>query len=204
MPFNWAEVSVRLQEAELEISREENFNDDLSKEERGFERANEAVFARVYSDAKPHFDKLFADGVESVPVTLAELVTRLQTGGVFWTLASNLYARVAKTPPDDSTIRRFFAECAPFRVLMVALCAAQYDRCIKMPGAGPSLRAGRIDTFMAICLPYCNQFVTHDRGQFACFGEVASFCTLGVTIRSYDEFRDSFSILAAVADSAAC
>ena len=129
--------------------------------------------------------------------SVAELVTQLQTGGAFWTLAANLYSRVARKPADDSTIRRFAAECPPFYALMIALCAAQYERCVRPPRVSPSLRAGRNDTFVSVCLPYCHQFVTNDPGQLQCFKEVVSIGGLDVTVRSYQEFRDSFFVTAA-------
>ena len=196
-PFDWTTVSVRLPEAEDEIARQENFTDDLSEEEREFSRVNERVFVKVYDDAKPHFDKLFAEGTERIPSSVSELVTQLQTGGAFWTLAANLYSRVARKPADDSTIRRFAAECPPFYALMIALCAAQYERYVRPPMVSPSLRAGRNDTFVSVCLPYCHQFVTNDPGQLECFKEVVSIGSLDVTVRSYQEFRDSFFVTAA-------
>jgi hypothetical protein len=201
--FDWTSVDVRFPEAENELTREQNFADSLSTEEREESRASGKVFEGVYSAAKPAFDKLFATGIEKVPGTAAELVTRLQTHGAFWTLARNLYVRAGANAPDEATIRRFVAECHPFRTLMVALFVAQYDRCIRDKNDGKSLRAGRNDTFMSVCLPYCHQFVTDDRGQFACYKEVVSVSGLNVSVMLYDEFHQSFSVQGAKAESTA-
>lgn len=203
-PFDWATVNVRFVDAENEIARQANFSDALAEQEREEARVLDRGFAKIYDDAKPVFDGLFAEGRTQAPSGVSELVAQLQVGGgAFWTLAANLYARVAKSAPDEQTIRRFVEQCPPFNALMVALCAAQYDRCIRQQNGGPSLRSGRNDTFMSVCLPYCEQFVTNDARQLRCFEQVISICGLNVTLRSYDEFRNGFLSIGWTAFSAA-
>jgi hypothetical protein len=80
---------------------------------------------------------------------------------------------------------------------MIALCAAQYDRCIRQPNVGPSLRSGRIDTFMATCLPYCDRFVTDDSRQLACYREVAAVAGIEINVNSYEEFRNGLLLMRA-------
>lgn len=202
LSFNWRMVRVDFPEAENEIAREENFSDDLAEQEREEARALHNQFVKVYDDAKPAFDKLFKNGTKKTPVNVSQLVARLQMpGGAFWTLAGGLYSRVGKLPPDETTIRKFSEGCDPFRALMIALCAAQYDRCIRPQDVGPSLRSGRNDTLMAVCLPYCHQFVTADPRQLACYKEVVSVAGLDVTVNSYEEFRNGFLVIGAPAGS---
>jgi hypothetical protein len=188
-------------EAEDEIRRAEVFDDTLATQERTENRINDKEFVSVYTNAKSAFDRL-ADAGISMPRSVGELVSQLQQGGAFWTLVRNLYERVASKPADDATIKRFYAECEPFRVTMIAIIAAQYDRCIRQPSDGRSLKAGRNDTFMAACLPYCDEFVTDDAGQLACYQEVAAVAGIPVRILSYDEFRDGFTVGGASATSA--
>jgi hypothetical protein len=198
--FDWRDVYVRFPQAEIEISRREDISDDEAAQEREDARANNKVFVAVYDDTKPAFDRLFAAGTERLPGSVSELVTQLQGGGgAFWTLAANLYARVATKPVDETTIRRFAMRCDPFRALMIALVAAQYERCVRPRHARPSLRSGRNDTFMSVCLPYCHQFVTDDLGQLACYKEVVSVGNLDVTVRSYEEFHSGFLAMGATA-----
>ncbi len=189
--FDWTEANVRLPEAETEIARHADFGDELSQQEREESRALESIFKGVYENAKPEFDKIFAAGAKK-PSSAAELVAALQSGGAFWKLAGNLYARVSARPFEEQTIRRFFNMCPPFRALMVALFVAQYDRCVRPQNVGPSLRSGRNDTFMSVCLPYCEKFVTNDSRQLRCFQEVVSICGLDVAVQSYEEFRSGF------------
>jgi hypothetical protein len=202
LSFNWRMIPVDFPEVQSEIAREENFSDDLAVQEREETRALDKQFLKVYEDAKPAFDRLFKNCADKTPVNVSELVARLQIpGGAFWTIAGGLYSRVGKLPPDETTVRRFTEGCDPFRALMIALCAAQYDRCIRPQNVGPSLRSGRNDTFMAVCLPYCHQFVTADPRQLACYKEVVSIAGLDVTVKSYEEFRNGFLLIGTTAGS---
>lgn len=123
---------------------------------------------------------------------------RLQgPGGAFWGFGQGLYERVAKGRPNEETIRRFVADCPPFHALLMAICVAQYDLAIREEdGKKPS--SHRNDLFMAVYLPYCDQFVSDDRGQQTRLREIVSLCNLTTRVRWYREFRDSFSLDSAV------
>jgi hypothetical protein len=192
-PFDWTSVYVRFLEAENEIAREQDFGDELAAQEREEARIHDRRFVNVYGNAKPEFDKIFATGTR-IPGNASELVSKLKAGGAFWKLAGNLCSRVSKNSWDAAKVRRFFDACPPFSALMVALFVAQYDRCVRPQNIGPSLRTGRNDTFMAVCLPYCEQFVTNDARQLRCFKEVISICKLPVVAQSYDDFRSGFRL----------
>jgi hypothetical protein len=190
-------------EAKDEIARRDNFSDEEARQEREENEKLKEQFARVFADAKPHFDRISSSGTEKPPRNVAELVARFQIpGGAFWSLSANIYGRVGKKPADEALMRRFVAECDPFRALMIAFCAAQYDLCLRPVRVGPSFRSGRNDTLMAVCLPYCHQFVTSDSGQLACYRAVASIAGVEVAVRSYEEFRNGFSPIGAAARSA--
>jgi hypothetical protein len=188
LPVGLAHVNLRMEEAEDEILRAENFDDELATQEREEGWTNDKVFDGVYANAKIAFDELAARGTR-MPSSVAEYASQLQQSGGFWTLARTLYERVAMRPADDASIERFYEECAPFRALRIAVLAATYDRCIR-PSGTPSLKSGRNDTFMATYLPYCNLFITNDPRQLACYREVISLAGLAATVRSYDEFRN--------------
>jgi hypothetical protein len=199
--FDWTDVYVRFPLVEREIAKLEHFDDELSRQEREETRALQKKFDDLYDVAKLGFDKHFASST-TPPGSLSEFVSRLQTDGIFWSQASKLYERVAGKSADENTIRRFVAQCDPFRSLMLALCAAQYDRCVRPPSSGPSLRSGRNDTFMAVYLPYCHHFVSDDAGQLACFEAVSSISCLNVPVHSYNDFRESFFVAKSMATSA--
>lgn len=202
--LDWTEVYVRFPEAEQEIIRSETFDDELSKQEREEARQHDREFSQVYEGAKAPFDRLFASSSEMPPINLAQFIPHLQVpGGAFWILAARLCDRVSKASFDEAMVRRFVGQCEPFRALMLALFAAQYDRCIRPHGVAPSLRSGRNDTFMAVCLPFCHHFVSDDAGQLACFKAVASIAALDVSIHSYDEFLHAILVSKSVTMSAA-
>lgn len=192
-PFNWQDVDVSFPEAQQTMARLENVSDELSEVVRAGAQSKARTFDQLYANAKPNFDKVLND--DNRPESVCELVHGFRSGGQYWKMARNIYERVAEHSIDETTIRRFDMECPPFHALMVALCAAHYDRNAK-PKVGPlaivqSLRAGWVDTFMAVCLPYCNLFITNDHGQSACYREVASLSDLDVQVHSYEEFRSS-------------
>jgi hypothetical protein len=194
-PFDWKSISTRFPEYESEIARQEIINNQLAKEQKDHARRSQNKFVKIFEDARPRFDDLYQGGDETRPPTFCELLTRLQVeGGAFWGLGISFYERVTKNRPSEQTIRKFIDECPPFRALILAQCVAQYERCIKDPTTGRSLRAGRNDLYMSVYLPYCHQFITADPRQQRCLTEVASAGNLGVEVRSYEDFRNSFSL----------
>ena len=204
LPLGLPDVYLRMNEAEDEILRAQNFDDELAAQERDDNRLSDRQFRAVYDGAKKAFDEVAAKADANgtrMPGSVLELVEALRKGGAFWTLARNLYERMTTRPTDDAAIKLFYNKCEPFRALMIAIFAAQYDRCIRDTTDGRSLKAGRNDTFMATCLPYCDEFITDDRGQLACYEEVVNVAGLHTAIRSFDDFKESLVVGAAVRDA---
>ena len=197
LPLDHANVNLRMVEAENELLRAANFGDDLASEERNDNRLSDRQFRKVYHDAKEPFDEVAEKAAKNgtrMPRSVSELVDALQKGGAFWTLTRNLVERTATRRIDDAGLKLFYNKCDPFRALMIAIFAAQYDRCIRQASDNRSLKAGRNDTFMATCLPYCDEFITDDRGQLACYQEVIALADLSTAIRSFDAFRDGLLV----------
>lgn len=188
--FDWTSVGVGLPEAAENISRAEDFTDELSRQVREKRARYNRLFREVYSEAKPHFETVFFSGSGEAPRSPAELIARVPE--TFWKTSANVYARCGAKCANEATARRFIKECDPFRALMMAFFAAAFDRCARPPGTG-SFRSGWGDTLMAVCLAYCDQFVTNDSrmgGQLAFYRQVAALAALRpLTVRSYDEFR---------------
>lgn len=191
---NWEATPLRLQAYEREVALREFIDDEVSAQERAHAANVKASFEAVFTEARPHFEELFRSGRETRPTSVADLVSRLQMpGGAFWNFGQGLYERVAKRCPDEGTIRRFVAECPPFHALLLAICVAQYDLAIREEdGTKPS--SHRNDLFMAVYLPYCDEFVSDDRGQQIRLREVVSLCKLTTRVRWHREFRDSFCV----------
>ena len=85
-------------------------------------------------------------------------------------------------------MRDFAERCPPFQMMVMAAVKAQYERAIVEKPRGKK-RAGRLDLLMAIYLPYCRVFVTHDSDQEACLRDIAAVAHLDTEILSYTEFR---------------
>jgi len=192
--FDWRRVSLGLPEYEREVALRELINDELSEKQRKYAADMAAEFEKVFRDARHHFEELFQAGAESRPSSVADLVSRLQVGGgAFWGFGKVLYRQPPEVPPDEETVRRFVDSCPPFHALLLALCVAQYDRCIREPGKRGQ-PAGRSDLFMPVCLPYCDESISDDRDQQNCLREVASLAKLAVKVRWFKEFRGSFEV----------
>jgi hypothetical protein len=195
-PFSWTGVEVGLPDAAEKISRFEDFDNELAERVQEERWVNKRSFAEVYRNAKPHFGKALASASEGVPQTPAELVARLPK--TLWKTAGNVYARYTSKAADEARVREFLKECDPFRALIMAFFAAAFDRCVRSRGRGGSFRSGLVDTLMAICLPYCDQFVTDDTrsgGQRAFYKEICSLANLQhVSIRSYEEIRSALCL----------
>lgn len=199
-PLSWRLVDVRFRESEQEMVRREFIDDELSAEERITNRKLEAEFKGIFDNPREHFQKLFENGGEMRPAGLAELVSRLQDGGAFWTIAKDLYERGAeKDALDDDGIRKLLRECPPFHALMLAYCMAQYEGCIRDFTQTPvSYRAGRVDLLSAVFLPYCDVFITSDERQNRCFVEIESVGKFGAEIVLYDAFKSSLTLTSVI------
>jgi hypothetical protein len=81
------------------------------------------------------------------------------------------------------------ARCPPFKALLVALCLAQYDRCIRDERQESLGKAGRVDVLSAVYLPYCKKYVTHDGGQCQALNAVAELMRAQVSIAQYEDFK---------------
>ncbi len=158
--FEWCKVDVRLDEAVEAAVRSAAISDELSKAAREEAGPMKQLFESMLRDTKPAFDSVFAANPSARPESVGELIGRLQRGSQYWKTAGSLYNSIAGQSADEGTVHKFWDRSPPFQCLMGALCAALYDRNVRLPNTPGSLRAGWADTFMAVYLPYCHQFVT--------------------------------------------
>jgi hypothetical protein len=192
--FEWREVDVRLDEAVEAAVRSAVISDDLSAAAREEAEPMKQLFRRILDDTKPAFDRVFAANPSARPESVGELIAGLQRGGQYWKIARSLFDRIAGHSAHEGTVRNLWDRSAPFQCLMGALCAALYDRSVRKPNTPGSLRAGWADTFMAAYLPYCDQFVTADGGQLACYREVAQLYVRSLTVSSWCDFRGALCV----------
>jgi len=189
---NWERISLRLPAYERAVALREVVDDEASAQERAHAANVKSTFETVFTDARPHFEELFRSGKESRPSSVADLVSRLQGTEVrFGTLVRDFTSEWRSESPMRTQFGDLSPECRPFHTLLLAICVAQYDLAIREEdGTKPS--SHRNDLFMAVYLPYCDEFVSDDRGQQSRLREIVSLCKLTTRVRWYREFRDSF------------
>jgi hypothetical protein len=150
-------------------------------------------FEEFYRRFNPLYKQAFAQGGATRPASLKESVERLRKTRSFEKMASVLYAFISardpkRDPPPASAVERFLCACPPFHAYLLGFCAARYTRNLK-PSQSTSMKAGALDTSMAVCLPYCDIFVTNDGRMQNCFKEIGVVAGLPLELLSYDCFR---------------
>ena len=187
---NWKSLGIRARAYEQEIVNREAAR-ALSAEQKAAAKQGEKQFKGVFEAALSSVRKTFRRWGKR-PATFAELLARLQVPGGAFCRPMVRHGHSVGNKPTEDKLRRFVAECPPFRCLLLALSMAQYERCIRDTKTGESYRAGRSDLLCAVYLPYCDQFITADERQERCLREIASLAGLGVAIRPYADFREGF------------
>jgi len=190
--FDWVSLNIALPTAaQRKIFQADFCSDELAAEQKTEGHKRETDFAEVFDEARPAFDKLFKEGKTDRPKSVQELITRLQgSGGAFWKWAQGLYKRGVGAELDEQTIRQFVERCPPFHALILAICVAHYERCIRDLRTSVSFRAGAVDLFSAVYLPYCAQFVTNDKRHLNALREIVTIGDFKTEILSYRGFRE--------------
>jgi hypothetical protein len=185
--YGWRKVKVRYEVAEREIVRQK-FVHTTSDETRQENREAEREFRNTFASAKPALDKVFETGRERPSL---EEVTRVLVaeGGAYFITAANLVERATGSRPTNIETKDFVERCPPFKALIMALCVSQYDIGIRAENTVSLGKAGRVDMFSAVFLPYCEIFVTRDPGQCKALKQVAKLMDLETSITMYEDFK---------------
>ena len=196
--FDWTSVDIRFQRAEDGLRNGAEFDDVQSQGVLKENREANRKFEKFYNQFNRSYKDAFLQGSAQRPASLKESLERLRESVSFETMASRLYAYVAERDPKSdrvpaSTVNRFLRACPPFNAYLLGLCAARYTRNLK-PSDACSMKAGALDTAMAVCLPYCDIFVTNDCGMQKCFKEISAIAGLPVEVLSHDCFRQRLII----------
>jgi hypothetical protein len=198
--FDWKAVNVSTSEYARAFSDRAFVDDALSTEQRNHLNQAKKEFEAPFSALRPKLEEIFERHGEAPPLTFKEVLPRIQgEGGLVWVFGKRLYDQAAGTDVSEATIRQFMEVCPPFRAVVYAFLLAWYDRSLRDRHLAEKFRAGRINLFMAIYLPYCDQFITAEiyGEQEKCLREVVSAAELTTMVRSYDDFCNSMLIPAA-------
>jgi len=191
----WATLNLRFEQCEVSIARHE-LSDAESKEEREFAPEIEKQFSSLFSDTRPKFEQVFAEGTAR-PTSADELLVHLNGhSGAFWNIGAGLYERAAGRRPTEEQVRAFADECPSFMALMLGLVHALFEWAIREKQVRKDKRVGRMDLFCSMYLPYCEVYITNDDEQRRCLIEIAAAANLTVEIISFDAFRKRLMPLA--------
>lgn len=186
--YDWKRLNVRFRQGEEEIARQEIIH-SLSAETRTNQREWEKQFQNIYRDAKGAFQALFEADATKRPALWEVTEKLLADGGAHLTIGADLVERAAGVRPSERETKDFMERCPPFKALLMALCFAQYDRCIRSEREQSLGKAGRVDMLSAVYLPYCKIYVTNDEGQYKALNTVAELMGLEVSVLMYDDFK---------------
>jgi hypothetical protein len=190
--FDWRTVDVRSGELSEEIAAGELFNDEeLIAEHRKAHFEVLKGYKRMFAQTRPMLQPAFEDNGTSRPFTFREFLAFMENSGekLMAGFAKSLYDRVAGTNVNKDIILKLLEICPPMRAFNYALHLSNFDLAVGNE-RGEKFESGRNDMFMAIYLPYCDQFVTAEKmGEHEkCLREIVSVAGLQTEVISYDNF----------------
>jgi hypothetical protein len=195
--FDWTWLAVRGPELEEELTRSEFLGtSELAEEILADFEAHSDRFEKIYGDARPAFDRIF-EGKQKQRPPISKLVEALKAdNGAFWRLGMGMYRRACGREIDEAGMQAFLDACPPFNAALLSLCVAQFHRCIRHVRAKADYKAGRLDLFQAVYLPYCDSFITNDEGQRNSFAFVAAEGGLTTEVCRFAEFQRGWLVSA--------
>jgi hypothetical protein len=196
--FDWKRVNVTAPEYGREISRGELIADDkLAADQRDHLMDAKKEFEQPWSNLRPKLEEIIERHGESAPTAFDEILPMVEAeGGLVSGIGQGLYGRVATGDTSEATVRDFMAKCPPFRAVVYSFILVWFDRSLADRHKREKYTAGRVDLFMAIYLPYCDQFISAEGNgmQQKCLREIARAAKLETQVRSYDEFCNSLLV----------
>ncbi len=189
--YDWRQVHISPPRLQDLIARGGMFtDDDLATAERECSVQLQNEFEEPFNGLRPKYKRIF-ESVGKRIEDFSEFRTLMFGGnGAYWELAAGFYRHEVSRPPSAENVRKFVEACPPFHALLLAHARALYERCVpEKPVTTVKKLAKRVDTYMSIYLPYCDQFITADDDQCRCFNTVVSELKLCTTVRTYQGFR---------------
>ena len=196
--FDWRAVNVSSVGCAQEIARGSFINDDALAEAQ-FQNLKHSreEFKGVWSRLRPKLTEVTRRHGGTAPIRFQEVLPTVESeGGLLWSFGQGLYNRVAVGDTSESTVRNFMAMCPPFRAIAYAYLLAWFDGSLADRHKRDKYTAGRVDLFMSIYLPYCDQFISAEsKGmQERCLREIARSASVATDVRSYDDFCNSMMV----------
>lgn len=188
--YDWRRVPISTAHLQDLVARGEFFTDELAIAERECLVQLQSDFEKPFRGLRPEYKRIF-DSVGRRFRNFSEFRALIfGENGAYRKLAEELYGQEVSTQPIAEQVYNLVSTCPPFHALLLAHARALYERCVpEKPVTAFKKLAKRVDTYMAIYLPYCDQFVTADDDQHRCFDTVVSELKLSTTVVAYRDFR---------------
>lgn len=196
--FDWEKVDVTSPDCARELNRGDAARDnELAAQQRQHLMEAKKEYEEPWSRLRPMLEEIIDRHGKTAPTTFDEILPMVEAeGGLLSGFAQGLYSRAATGDTSEATVRDFLAKCPPFRAVVYAFLLTWFDRSLADRHKREKYTAGRVDLFMAIYLPYCDQFISAEgnRMQEKCLREIARVAKLSTLVRSYDDFRNSLLV----------
>ncbi len=201
--FDWLSVDVRAPGYADEVrSRELSSSDEVALAMAQYIDATKKDFKAMWQRVRPEVEPIFQRDHEPRPSKLSEVIPHaVAENGLYWSIAKDFYARAAGTPASDAKIHDFAERCPPFCSAIFAMIMPWYHVTLRDWNGGERFDCGRNDLLMACYLPYADEFISaeKDGAQEKCLAEIARLAGVKTTVRSYDDFCASLTVLPSVA-----
>ena len=193
--FDWQQIDVEAKVYERALVQRD-FTDELCAQQRKEQFSQQEQFGKFWRGLRPKLDPVLAKEPEKRPTSFAEAaeVARID-GGVLWGIGAELYKHETGLRPSDGEVKAFMDTCPPFLAACYGICGGWYDDALRPLDDGGS-SVGRNDLMMAVYLPYCGRFVTHDWPQEGRLREIAAEAQINCEVLSYEDFCAGFEVSA--------
>jgi hypothetical protein len=197
--FDWRNVDVRSWDYHGELSNREYVMDDaLATDQRQQQKDLQKQFRQMFTTLRPKLDLAFANHGTPRPLTFRDALKGDKEGNQTLTVSMGrmFYIGITGAKVSRNRVREFIEVCPPYRAMLYGMMMARYDLAVRDMHRGERFQCGRNDLFMAVYLPYCDEFVTDEkrREQERCLREIAAVANVPTKVLSYDDFYNSLAI----------
>lgn len=190
--FNWRNVDVLWPRLSEELLRREFIEDnDLSAKAREDNASLNDSYVNMWREVRP-----LARDAKS-PISLDDVFNEPdREESPHWQLVADLYKLSTGIDLNKASAKAFSDACPPVMAIIYAQCAGQYHWAAKPENAAATYKAGALDLFSGAYLPFCERFITNDKGQYHALRLVAEKAGLATQVSLYSDFVGSMLIAA--------
>jgi hypothetical protein len=195
--FDWRQVEVRFPELEEEVARRRFLeNAGISDEMRADNDATNSDFELLFRKSRGMLAPLFEE-YKATNVSISDVLDLLTVEeSPLWALAGDVYGKATGRHLTRPEIHEFIECCPPLRAILLGICIGQYHWGVKKEREQALYKAGALDLFMTVYLPFCDRFITNDSGQCNALRLVAERAGFATEVCMYADFRRGFLIAA--------